>query len=127
MDLPLMHSGQAVASTDSQFSYTAQKESGPLCVNHVQLAVSFADRSYVTSKKGELKMAVHSGFLSYRNVETKRGARPREEAPFIGGHVQETSLGVSKLKKRNRGCVNLYGKKMTTERGGSYIPKTKLK
>ena len=64
-----------------------------------------------------------------RNVETKRGARPREEAPFIEGHVQETSLGVSKLKKRNRGCVNLYGKKMTTEGGGSYsyIPKTKLK
>ena len=68
--------------------------------------------------KGELKMAVHSGFLSYRNVETKRGARPREEEPFIGGHVREASLGVSKLKKRNRGCVNLYGKKMTTERGG---------
>ena len=50
-DLPLMHSGQAVASTDSQVSYTAQKESGPLCVNQVQLAVSFGDRSYMTSKK----------------------------------------------------------------------------
>ena len=73
MDLPLMHSGQAVASTDSQVSYTAQKESGPLCVNHVQLAVSFADHSYVTSKKGELKMQMKQEMLQSTGLCTVHG------------------------------------------------------
>ena len=61
-------------------------------------------------------MAVHSGFLSYRNEEGSpaKGGSALHRGPCTSDIIG----GVKTEKKKNRGCVNLYGKKMTTERGG---------